>query len=97
MSVGAWEIGDIARPYPAGFPADRLVRNASLDAQGYSGGIYDFDVDLFRVNRQLYSEAKAVWKRENVFVKISTPWPSAGMYRIYLMATEENDGECNVL
>jgi hypothetical protein len=29
-----------------------------------------------------------VWKRENVFVKIATPWPSAGMYRVYLMASD---------
>jgi len=72
-------------------PADRLVRNASLDAQGYFGGVYRFDFDLYRVNKQIYNEARRVWRRENVFVKIATPWPSAGMYRVYLMATDGRD------
>jgi hypothetical protein len=72
-------------------PADRLVRNAALEAQGFFGGVYQFDFDLYRVNRQMYNEARRVWKRENVFVKIATPWPSAGMYRVYLMATDGRD------
>lgn len=46
------------------------------------------DVDWIR---QIYQEAKAVWRRENIFVKIATPWPSAGMYRVYLMATDSRD------
>ncbi|KAH7406476.1 hypothetical protein DE146DRAFT_392249 [Phaeosphaeria sp. MPI-PUGE-AT-0046c] len=69
-------------------PADRLVRNDALNAKGYFGGVYAFDFDLCRVNRQVYKEAKRVWERENVFVKIATPWPSAGMYRVYLMSEE---------
>tara|TARA_R110002003_G_scaffold140_2_gene12759 strand:+ start:3033 stop:3470 length:438 start_codon:yes stop_codon:yes gene_type:complete len=69
-------------------PADRLQRNHSLEEQGFFGGVYKFDFDLYRVNKQIYNEAKRVWKRENVFVKIATPWPSAGMYRVYLMAED---------
>jgi hypothetical protein len=72
-------------------PADRLLRNYSLETQGYFGGVYRFDFNLYKVNKQVYKEAKAVWKRENVFVKIATPWPSAGMYRVYLMATDGRD------
>ncbi|KAH7092576.1 hypothetical protein FB567DRAFT_517479 [Paraphoma chrysanthemicola] len=58
-------------------PADRLLRSSQLEEQGFYGGVYKFDVDLFRLNKQVYHEAKRVWKRENVFVKIATPWPSA--------------------
>ncbi|KAF2848518.1 hypothetical protein T440DRAFT_470131 [Plenodomus tracheiphilus IPT5] len=79
-------------------PADRLQRNHILDAQGFFGGVYRFDFSLWRVNRQVYEEAKRVWRRENIFVKIGTPWPSAGMYRVYLVAedasfTLDEDGQ----
>jgi hypothetical protein len=70
-------------------PADRLTHSEALNAQGFFGGVYRFDFDLCRVNKQIYAEAKAVWRRENVFVKIATPWPSAGMYRVYLMSEED--------
>ncbi|KAH9862908.1 hypothetical protein J1614_011001 [Plenodomus biglobosus] len=66
-------------------PADRLIRNHILDAQGFFGGVYQFDFALWRVNRQVYEEARRVWRRENVFVKIVTPWSSASMYRVYLI------------
>ncbi|KAG9194370.1 hypothetical protein G6011_04405 [Alternaria panax] len=69
-------------------PADHLVKSTELEAKGFFGGLYRWDFDLLRVNRQVYDEAKRVWRRENVFVKVATPWPSAGMYRVYLMATE---------
>lgn len=72
-------------------PSDRLVQTSYLEAQGYFGGLYKFDLDLWRVNKQVYIEASRVWKRENVFVKIATPWPSAGMYRVFLMATDGSD------
>ncbi|OAL57471.1 hypothetical protein IQ07DRAFT_556227 [Pyrenochaeta sp. DS3sAY3a] len=72
-------------------PADRLIHSHSLEAKGYYGGLYKFDFDLVHVNRQVYTEASAVWRRENIFVKLATPWPSAGMYRIYLMATDGRD------
>lgn len=67
-------------------PADRLRTSRDLEAQGLFGGIYKFEFDLLRVNRQIYEESNKVWRRENVFVKVATPWPSAGMYRVYLMS-----------
>lgn len=69
-------------------PADHLVKSPDLEAKGFFGGIYQWDFDLWTVNKQIYAESKKVWKRENVFVKIATPWPSAGMYRVYIMATD---------
>jgi hypothetical protein len=72
-------------------PADRLVQGHILESQGFFGGVYKFDFDVCRVSKQVYREAQAVWRRENVFVKIATPWPSAGMYRVYLMATDVMD------
>ncbi|KAI0606798.1 hypothetical protein TUN205_08956 [Pyrenophora tritici-repentis] len=58
-------------------PADHLVKNVDLEARGFFGGIYKWDFDLWTVSKQIYAESKKVWKRENVFVKIATPWPSA--------------------
>jgi hypothetical protein len=72
-------------------PADRLIQNASLQEEGYYGGVYKFDFDVYRVNKQLYEESKRVWKRENMFVKIATPWPSAGMYSVYLRAMDQRE------
>ena len=69
-------------------PADHLLKNTDLEAKGFFGGVYQWDFSLWRVSRQVHEESKKVWKRENVFVKIATPWPSAGMYRVYLMATD---------
>lgn len=69
-------------------PSDRLVRNSALDTQGFFGGVYRFDFNLCHVNKQICAEARRVWKRENLFVKIATPWPSAGMYQVYLSATD---------
>jgi hypothetical protein len=69
-------------------PAEHLVKSTGLEAKGFFGGMYQWRFDLWRVNRQVYEESKKVWKRENVFIKIATPWPSAGMYRVYLMATD---------
>lgn len=69
-------------------PADRLIHNNALNAAGYFGGVYKFDFELYRVSRQIHGEAKRVWERENVFVKIATPWPSAGMYHIYYEAED---------
>ncbi|PSN64919.1 hypothetical protein BS50DRAFT_601474 [Corynespora cassiicola Philippines] len=43
----------------------------------FGGGQYHFDLDLYRVNRQLYYEAQTVFRREHVFVRIETPWPTA--------------------
>jgi hypothetical protein len=64
-------------------PADRLHHSSDkLNVDGFFGSVYRFDFDLYHVNKQVHREAQAVWKRENVFVKIATPWPSAGMYRV---------------
>ncbi|KAL5119390.1 hypothetical protein ACEQ8H_002659 [Pleosporales sp. CAS-2024a] len=70
-------------------PADRLCFSDALRHEGFFGGVYRFDFSLCRVNKQIHAEAQSVWKRENVFVKIATPWPSAGMYRVYLMSEED--------
>ncbi len=72
-------------------PADRLIHNASLQAQGFYGGLYSFEFSLCQVNKQIHDESRRVWRRENVFVKIATPWPSAGMYRVYLMADDSQN------
>jgi hypothetical protein len=69
-------------------PGDHLVKNGELEAKGFYGGVYQWDFDLWRVSKQVYGESKKVWKRENVFVKIATPWPTAGMYRVYLLASD---------
>ena len=69
-------------------PADRLVQNASLEAQGFFGGVYKFNFALWRVNKQVYQESRRVWRRENAFVKIATPWPSAGTYRVCSVAAD---------
>ncbi|KAK7518038.1 uncharacterized protein IWZ02DRAFT_308128 [Phyllosticta citriasiana] len=38
---------------------------------------YRFHLGLFRVNRQVYREARHVFYRLNTFVRIETPWPEA--------------------
>ena len=69
-------------------PPDHLAKSPDLEARGFFGGLYRWDFDLWTVNKQIYAESKTVWRRENIFVKIATPWPSAGMYSVYIMATE---------
>lgn len=54
-------------------PASRL----HLDEHG--PGHYLLEFALYRVNKQVYSEASTVFRRENVFVRIETPWSQAGM------------------
>lgn len=44
----------------------------------YSGGKYNFEFDIFLVCKEVKEEAQEVWRRENVFVTICTPWPQAG-------------------
>ncbi|KAL6702795.1 hypothetical protein ACN47E_000931 [Coniothyrium glycines] len=72
-------------------PADRLIHNAALEEQGFYGGLYVFDFNLYRASKQIHKEAQRVWQRENVFVKILTPWPSAGMYSVYLRAIDQRE------
>ena len=38
---------------------------------------YNFDLNLFRTCRQIYTEAREVFRRDNVFVSVQTPWPQA--------------------
>ena len=38
---------------------------------------YRFDLRVLRTNRQVHAEARAVFRRLNVFVAIETPWPEA--------------------
>ncbi|KAF1988917.1 hypothetical protein K402DRAFT_391621 [Aulographum hederae CBS 113979] len=38
---------------------------------------YNFDLKLFLVNRQVYYEARKVFRKENIFVRVETPWPEA--------------------
>lgn len=38
---------------------------------------YHFDLSLLRVNRQIYYEARSVFRRDHTFVSIETPWSEA--------------------
>ncbi|KNG48956.1 major facilitator superfamily transporter [Stemphylium lycopersici] len=58
-------------------PADHLAKSPVHESKGFFGGIYEWDFDIFLANKQVYRESKKVWRREIVFVKIATPWPSA--------------------
>ena len=64
-------------------PADRL------EACEYFGGAgqYRFNFGLYRVNKQIHVEAKTVFRRQNVFVRIETPWPQAGMAPTFISLT----------
>ena len=50
-------------------------RNRHQLADGYSR--YHFHLNIYRANRQIYGEARDVFRRQNVFVKIQTPWHQA--------------------
>ncbi|KAH8597678.1 hypothetical protein B0O99DRAFT_684395 [Bisporella sp. PMI_857] len=41
---------------------------------------YRFDLSVFRTCHQIYSEARAVFRRDNIFVAVDTPWPDAQNY-----------------
>ncbi|KAF2465282.1 uncharacterized protein BDR25DRAFT_396286 [Lindgomyces ingoldianus] len=52
-------------------PASRL-------SPGELGGVqYKFEFSLYRVSKQVYTEAQTVFRRRNVFVRIETPWSEA--------------------
>jgi hypothetical protein len=61
-------------------PADRLRKSATLEREGFYGGVYEFDLRVMRTSRRVCGEARRVWRREVRTVKVGTPWPSAGMY-----------------
>ncbi|TKA74149.1 hypothetical protein B0A49_04998 [Cryomyces minteri] len=44
---------------------------------GHSHDSYTFASNIFLVNKQVYYEARKVFQRDNVFVRIETPWPEA--------------------
>ncbi|KAF1833836.1 hypothetical protein BDW02DRAFT_472231, partial [Decorospora gaudefroyi] len=58
-------------------PADHLVKSPALEANGFFGGVYQWSFALSCVSKQIYAESQKVWRRENAFIKIATPWPSA--------------------
>jgi hypothetical protein len=59
-------------------PADRLRKSATLEREGFYGGVYEFDLRVMRTSKQICREARKVWRREVKTVKVGTPWPSAG-------------------
>ncbi|CAI6334788.1 unnamed protein product [Periconia digitata] len=53
-------------------PADRL------DVSNFAGGLYRFEFDLLRVNKQVHLEAHNLWRRKFAyFVRLQTLWPNA--------------------
>jgi tetratricopeptide (TPR) repeat protein len=38
---------------------------------------YNFDLSLFRTCKQIHNEAREVFRRDNIFIAIQTPWPEA--------------------
>ena len=41
---------------------------------------YEKDMSILRVNKLMHREAKRIFEEQNVFLKISTPWPEATNY-----------------
>ena len=41
---------------------------------------YEPDLAIFRVNRLIHKEARKIFQEENIFIKITTPWPEATNY-----------------
>lgn len=75
---------------PAAFPFLRLPRELRdevysllLDPHNFRIELeddlveYKYDLRLLRVNRQIYDEARQVFRRLNTFARIETPWPEA--------------------
>jgi len=48
---------------------------------------------LFKINKQIYIEARKVWRDLNVFVRIETPWPEAQDH-VSIQGTQR---QCSVL
>jgi tetratricopeptide (TPR) repeat protein len=38
---------------------------------------YNFDLSLFQTCKQIHNEAREVFRRDNIFVSVQTPWPEA--------------------
>ena len=65
--------------------------------EGYAR--YHFDLAILSVSRQIYIEAQKVF-RENLFVKIMTPWPEATRHisaegKVPILATEDKAKDFN--
>ncbi|MCJ1330227.1 hypothetical protein MMC10_006910 [Thelotrema lepadinum] len=54
------------------------VENKQYTGDGHE--IYRYDLDLLLVNRQLYYEARKIFRENNQFISIVTPWPEAQQY-----------------
>jgi len=66
--------------------------NERLDSDGRVH--YRYDLALFKVNHQVYYEARRVFKHLNIFVAVETPWPEAQEHvyeqgRVPMIATDE--------
>lgn len=53
----------------------RSYDNKHDSGSGYKH--YKFDLSLMRVNQQIYYESRKVFRQNNIFVSIETPWPEA--------------------
>ena len=53
----------------------RSIYNKHDTGDGHNKYIYD--LSLMRVNQQIYHEARKVFRQNNIFVSIETPWPEA--------------------
>ncbi|KAF2089580.1 hypothetical protein K490DRAFT_1807, partial [Saccharata proteae CBS 121410] len=60
---------------------------------------YKYDLSLFRVNHQVYHEARDIFRKLNVFTRIETPWPEAEMHiaeegKVPIVASGKNANDC---
>ena len=53
----------------------RSIYNKYDAGEGYDQ--YRYDLSLMRVNQQIYYEARNIFRKNNIFVSIETPWPEA--------------------
>ena len=49
--------------------------NTCHQDDGYK--VYKYDLSLLLVNRQVHNEARKVFRQNNIFVSVETPWPEA--------------------
>ena len=53
----------------------RSIYNKYDAGEGYDQ--YRYDLSLMRVNQQIYYEARTIFRKNNIFISIETPWPEA--------------------
>ena len=51
--------------------------NRLFEPDEYTDYDYSDALVLFKINRQIYSEARKIFRDLNIFVRIETPWPEA--------------------